>query len=140
MRQLWISVAILAGMVLLLSWNMVHVHQLTEPMREDLSQAVAAAREEDWQKAEALTQKAQEHWQSNVSYLRFVQFHEEIDEVTVLLSETTPLWMENSGNTVPVPPAWPGQSRSSRFFHSPFPKKVSGPYLKFLAGVLWDPL
>lgn len=41
MRQLWISVAILAGMVLLLSWNMVHVHQLTEPMREDLSQAVA---------------------------------------------------------------------------------------------------
>lgn len=28
MRQLWISVAILAGMVLLLSWNMVHVHQL----------------------------------------------------------------------------------------------------------------
>ncbi len=50
MRQLWISVAILAGMVLLLSWNMVHVHQLTEPMREDLSQAVAAAREEDWQK------------------------------------------------------------------------------------------
>ena len=49
MRQLWISVAILAGMVLLLSWNMVHVHQLTEPMREDLSQAVAAAREEDWQ-------------------------------------------------------------------------------------------
>ena len=68
MRQLWISVAILAGMVLLLSWNMVHVHQLTEPMREDLSQAVAAAREEDWQKAEALTQKAQEHWQSNVSY------------------------------------------------------------------------
>ena len=87
MRQLWISVAILAGMVLLLSWNMVHVHQLTEPMREDLSQAVAAAREEDWQKAEALTQKAQEHWQSNVSYLRFVQFHEEIDEVTVLLKE-----------------------------------------------------
>ena len=80
MRQLWISVAILAGMVLLLSWNMVHVHQLTEPMREDLSQAVAAAREEDWQ-------KAQEHWQSNVSYLRFVQFHEEIDEVTVLLKE-----------------------------------------------------
>lgn len=57
------------------------------PMREDLSQAVAAAREEDWQKAEALTQKAQEHWQSNVSYLRFVQFHEEIDEVTVLLKE-----------------------------------------------------
>lgn len=47
MRQLWISVAILAGMVLLLSWNMVHVHQLTEPMREDLSQAVAAAREEE---------------------------------------------------------------------------------------------
>ena len=37
--------------------------------------------------AEALTQKAQEHWQSNVSYLRFVQFHEEIDEVTVLLKE-----------------------------------------------------
>ena len=42
LRQLWISVAILAGMVLLLSWNMVHVHQLTEPMREDLSQAVCS--------------------------------------------------------------------------------------------------
>ena len=47
MRQLWISVAILAGMVLLLSWNMVHVHQLTEPMREDLSQAVAEGRGTD---------------------------------------------------------------------------------------------
>lgn len=87
MRQLWISVGILAVMVALLSWNVVKVDQLTQPMLEDLSQAASAARAEDWTSTHALTQQIQDRWKTGMHHLRFVQMHDAIDEVTLLLRE-----------------------------------------------------
>ncbi len=87
MRQLWISVAILGTVVLLLAWNTAHVRDITETMIETLSQAAEAAQAEDWDRATELTKQVQDHWQKDVDYLRYVQTHETIDEVTVLLRE-----------------------------------------------------
>ena len=56
MRQLWIAVAILGGMLALTAWNVTVMHQQVQPIVEELHQAAAAAREEDWPQAETLTQ------------------------------------------------------------------------------------
>ncbi len=52
MRQLWIAVAILGGMLALTAWNVTVMHQQVQPIVEELHQAAAAAREEDWPQAE----------------------------------------------------------------------------------------
>ena len=87
MRQLGISVGILAVMVALLSWNVIKVDRLTQPMLEELAQASAAAQADDWPAAEALTQQTQARWEQGMHHLRFVQIHDAIDEVTLLLRE-----------------------------------------------------
>lgn len=87
MRQLWISVGILVVMVALLFWNVAKVDQLTQPMLKELSQATTAAQGDDWSKAEVLTQQIQVHWEKGMHHLRFVQMHDAIDEVTLLLRE-----------------------------------------------------
>ena len=87
MRQLGISVGILAVMVALLSWNVIKVDRLTQPMLEELAQASAAAQADDWPAAEDLTQQTQARWEQGMHHLRFVQIHDAIDEVTLLLRE-----------------------------------------------------
>ena len=87
MRQLGISVGILAVMVALLSWNVIKVDRLTQPMLEELAQASVAAQADDWPAAEALTQQTQARWEQGMHHLRFVQIHDAIDEVTLLLRE-----------------------------------------------------
>lgn len=54
-------------------------------MLEELHQAAAAAREEDWPRAEALTQTIREQWQEQVPYLQMVHAHEHTDEATLSL-------------------------------------------------------
>lgn len=87
MRQLWISAAILAGMVLLLFWNGAHLKALASPLLEDLDRAAQAAIREDWTTADRLTKQVQDRWEGHTNYLRLVQFHGEIDEVSMLLKE-----------------------------------------------------
>ena len=76
MRQLWIAVAILGGMLALTAWNVTVMHQQVQPIVEELHQAAAAAREEDWPQAEALTQTIRTQWQEQVPYLQMVHAHE----------------------------------------------------------------
>mgnify|MGYP001623356509 CR=1 FL=1 len=85
MRQLWIAVAILGGMWALTAWNVTVMHQQVQPIVEELHQAAAAAREEDWPRAEALTQTIREQWQEQVPYLQMVHAHEHTDEATLSL-------------------------------------------------------
>lgn len=87
MRQLWISVAILAAMILLLAWNTTHVREITGNMIDALTQAAEAAQAEDWERAGELTKQVQDQWEKDLNYLRYVQTHADIDEVTVLLRE-----------------------------------------------------
>ena len=55
MRQLWAAVVILAGMLALLAWNGVVLQRQLQPLAEELRQAAAAAQQEDWDQAAALT-------------------------------------------------------------------------------------
>ena len=66
MRQLWIAVAILGGMLALTAWNVTVMHQRVQPIVEELHQAAAAAREEDWPQTETLTQTIRTQWQEQV--------------------------------------------------------------------------
>ena len=66
--------------------NVTVMHQQVQPIVEELHQAAAAAREEDWPRAEALTQTIREQWQEQVPYLQMVHAHEHTDEATPLPS------------------------------------------------------
>lgn len=88
MRQLWISAAILLGMLLLLAWNAWYFTGFTETLAEDVAQATAAAKAEDWSRAAALSAKARKNWQDHTGYLQMVQCHGDIIEVAVLLEES----------------------------------------------------
>ncbi len=87
MRQLWIAGAILAGMLLLLSWNGAYLTAFVQPMEEALEQTVEAVGEEDWGRAEALSAQVLTRWKAALPYLRLVQSHANLDEVTTLLEE-----------------------------------------------------
>ena len=85
MRQLWIAVAILGGMLALTAWTVTVMHQRVQPIVEELHQAAAAAREEDWPQTETLTQTIRTQWQEQVPYLQMVHAHEHTDEATLSL-------------------------------------------------------
>ena len=111
MRQLWIAVAILGGMLALTAWNVTVMHQQVQPIVEELHQAAAAAREEDWPRAEALTQTIREQWQEQVPYLQMVHAHEHTDEATLSL-QTLEGALASRGSMPPRQPAWRARWRS----------------------------
>lgn len=88
MRHLWVSVAILAGMVLLLSWNGSRLEQFAEPVCQEVTLAAQAVREGEWTQAESHTRTAKELWQARTGTLRYVQCHADLEEVSVLLEES----------------------------------------------------
>lgn len=88
MKQLWLSVGILAAMVFLLHWNGEHLMELSQPLCEQISLATQAAREGEWEKAEQHTSAAQEQWEQHTGYLRFVQCHANLENISVLLEES----------------------------------------------------
>ena len=77
--------AILGGMLALTAWNVTVMHQRVQPIVEELHQAAAAAREEDWPQTETLTQTIRTQWQEQVPYLQMVHAHEHTDEATLSL-------------------------------------------------------
>ncbi len=87
MRQLWAAVVILAGMLALLAWNGVVLQQQLQPLAEGLRQAAAAAQQEDWDQAAALTQSLEAQWQGQVSYLQVIHAHTRIDQVALAFLE-----------------------------------------------------
>lgn len=88
MRHLWISAAILAGMVLLLSWNGNRLERIAEPICEELTLAAEAVRAGEWEQAETHTLTAKEQWQTQTGVLRYVQCHADLEEISVLLEES----------------------------------------------------
>ena len=73
MRHLWVSVAILTGMVLLLNWNGIRLERIAEPICKDISLATEAVREGAWAQAEVHTLTAKKQWQAQSGILRYVQ-------------------------------------------------------------------
>lgn len=87
MRQLWVSIVILAGMVFLLGMNFRHLTETTESLTDHLVQASEAANLGDWSKAEKLSQTVRDGWRTQMPYLRLVQSHASINEIAILLDE-----------------------------------------------------
>lgn len=88
MRHLWVSVAILTGMVLLLNWNGIRLERIAEPICKDISLATEAVREGAWTQAEVHTLTAKKQWQAQSGILRYVQCHADLEEISVLLEES----------------------------------------------------
>ncbi|HIY32819.1 MAG TPA: DUF4363 family protein [Candidatus Evtepia faecavium] len=87
MRQLWAAVVILAGMLALLAWNGVVLQRQLQPLAEELRQAAAAAQQEDWDQAAALTLSLETQWQGQVPYLQVIHAHTRIDQVALAFLE-----------------------------------------------------
>ncbi len=87
MSRLWVSLAILAGMVCLLGINVWHLTETTESLTDDLVQASEAASRGDWATAETLSQTVREAWNTQMPYLRLVQSHAGVNEIAILLDE-----------------------------------------------------
>lgn len=87
MRQLWTATGILAGMLLLLTWNGACLTARLAPMEQALTQAVEAAWQEDWDRAESLSDQVRAAWEEALPHLRLVQGHADLEEVSTLLAE-----------------------------------------------------
>ena len=87
MRQFWVSIVILAGMIFLLGINSRHLTETTESLTDHLVQVSEAANQGDWSKAEKLSQTVRDGWRTKMPYLRLVQSHASINEIAILLDE-----------------------------------------------------
>lgn len=82
MKRLWIAVAIL---VLLLAGSLVngyYVQSLTERMTEQLEQAQDLAHQDQWDRAEQITQQTYEDWENHHFYLHTTLRHSDTDRIS----------------------------------------------------------
>ena len=87
MRQLWVSLLLLAAVMAALAGLGRSVKTLTEETARDLPLAMAAADRGDWKEAEKLIKEAGERWSEAGDWLPLVENHHTIEEIGVLLEE-----------------------------------------------------
>lgn len=87
MRQLWVSLLLLAAVSSALAGLGRSVEALTEEVARDLPLAMAATEQGDWTRAERLVKEAGERWSEAGCWLPLVENHHTIEEVGVLLEE-----------------------------------------------------
>lgn len=87
MRQLWISLLLLAAVAAALVGLGRSVEGLTEEVARDLPLAMAAAKKGDWTRAERLTKEAGERWSDAETWLPLVENHHTIEEIGAMLEE-----------------------------------------------------
>ena len=99
MKQLWYAVLLLAGMVVLLAWNGLHITREIQPLQQSLDEAVFAAKAGEWEQAEDLTKQVRDSWKGKLPYLYLVQSHRDVDEITILLDESLEYTASQTTNT-----------------------------------------
>ena len=99
MKQLWSAVLLLAGMVVLLAWNGLHITREIQPLQQSLDEAVFAAKAGEWEQAEDLTKQVRDSWKGKLPYLYLVQSHRDVDEITILLDESLEYTASQTTNT-----------------------------------------
>ena len=87
MRQLWISLLLLAAVSAALVGLGRSVETLTEEVARDLPLAIAAAEQGDWTEAEKLIKGAGKRWSEARDWLPLVENHHTIEEIGALLEE-----------------------------------------------------
>lgn len=81
MKQLWISLSLLALICVATAAHSFYLSTFTTQLTDLLAQAEAESREENWEKALTLTRQAQQHWESRSTYLHTTLRHVDIDAV-----------------------------------------------------------
>ena len=87
MRQLWVSVLLLAAVLAALAGLGRAVEELTEKTARNLPQALTAAEQGDWPRAERLIKEAGDRWSEAGAWLPLVEDHHAIEEIGVFLEE-----------------------------------------------------
>ena len=87
MRQLWISLLLLAAVTAALTGLGRSVESLTEEAARDLPMAMEAADRGDWTEAEKLLKEAGNRWAEAGAWLPLVENHHTIEEIGALLEE-----------------------------------------------------
>lgn len=87
MRKGWIAVALLAALLALSGWHTWRLWELTDELTATLEQAEALAEDEEWERAENLTQQAREHWDRQDLHLHVTLDHAVVDEIDAGFSE-----------------------------------------------------
>lgn len=87
MKRAWISAAILAVLIAVLSANAVHLDRTVAPLAAELGAASEAVRTGDWDGAQARIDAVQARWTAERRYLHLVQCHDAVGEVATHLEE-----------------------------------------------------
>ena len=87
MRQLWVSLLLLAAVMAALVGLGRSVETLTEDVNRNLPLAMTAAERGDWTRAERLTKEAGDRWSEAGAWLPLVEDHHAIEEIGVFLEE-----------------------------------------------------
>lgn len=94
MKRAWISAAILAVLVTILSWNAVHLGRTVAPLAASLEQASEAVRVGDWSAARSRLDSVQTRWATERCYLHLVQCHDAVGEIATHLEEAEAYLLE----------------------------------------------
>lgn len=86
MKRLWIGVALLAAVLVIGIALTVTFEKLHRPLAEKLEAAGWAALDENWEKAEVLTEEARADWQKLRHFTAAVADHEPLEEMDVLFA------------------------------------------------------
>lgn len=81
MKQLWISVSLLAVIFVATLANAHYLEGFSLGLKDILAQAEMVAEQEDWAVAESLTQEALQKWESHDMYLYTMLRHSDADQV-----------------------------------------------------------
>ena len=87
MRQLWLAGALLAALILGLTFLGHGVTGAAGPVATDLTHAAAAAEAGEWETAYRLTRRAAAAWEEADGWLRLVESHQTVGEIAALLDE-----------------------------------------------------
>lgn len=91
MKRLWIAAGILLALFAAAAANVFWIGSLTRQVAGELVQAQAAVSEGDWDRAQQLTQEAQQLFQRQSFYLHITLRHSDIDAVEVAFHEVAQL-------------------------------------------------
>lgn len=88
MKRLYVSLVLIALLVVLCCVHTIHLSRFTDQLTGLLTQAQERVEHEDWDSAIQLTKKARDQWVGHEGYLHITLHHTDIDAVLVSFDET----------------------------------------------------
>lgn len=81
MKRLWIAAALLIFLLAASLVNGYYAQSLTDEMGERLAQAQSLTKQDNWERAQAITRQVYEDWQSHHFYFHTVMRHSDTDQI-----------------------------------------------------------